>query len=91
MSRSNWKNNFMDYSILKLKNNKKILIWSRRSVIPTCFLNKTVFVHNGKSFKKIFINREKIGFKFGEFAPTRFYLKLKKTTKKTTKKTIKKK
>jgi ribosomal protein S19 len=32
-------------------------------------------VHNGKEFKKIFITREKIGFKFGEFSFTKKYTK----------------
>lgn len=72
----------MDYSILKLIKRKKIMIWSRRSTIPYFLLNRTVLVHNGKLFKKVFINREKIGFKFGEFAPTRTYSDLKKRKKK---------
>ncbi len=82
MSRSKWKSKFMDYSILKLSKKKKNLIWSRRSVIPSFLLNTTVLVHNGKLFKKIFINREKIGFKFGEFAPTRSHSNPKKNVKK---------
>lgn len=86
MSRSKWKSNFLEHSILKLEKKEKNDIWSRCSTIPFFLLNKTVRVHTGKNFKKIFINREKIGFKFGEFVPTRVYLKLKKARKKIIKK-----
>jgi ribosomal protein S19 len=77
MRRSKWKGNFIDTSISRLTNLKnidqKLNIWSRRSVIPAFLINKTVFIHNGKDFKKIKITREKIGFKFGEFCLTRKY------------------
>jgi small subunit ribosomal protein S19 len=78
MSRSKWKGPFLQNFLLK--NNKKNYIWSRNSVITTKFLNKNVFIHNGKEFKKIFITREKIGFKFGQFSFTKKYIKkIKKT------------
>ena len=34
-------------------------------------LGQNVLVHNGKEFKRILITREKLGFKYGEFAFTR--------------------
>jgi small subunit ribosomal protein S19 len=75
MSRSKWKGPYIDPSLLKLsfKQRKTKQIWSRQSVIPFFLIGQTVFVYNGKIFKKIFINREKIGFKFGEFSFTRTY------------------
>ena len=75
MSRSKWKGNFIDQSVLKTKqeNKKQIKIWSRRSVIPGFLMNSTVLVYNGKEFKKVVITREKVGFKFGEFCTTRRY------------------
>lgn len=85
MSRSRWKTKFLEHSILKI-NKIKNHVWSRCSTIPFFLLNQIVLVHTGKIFKKIFINRERIGFKFGEFAPTRAYLKLKKAPKKIIKK-----
>jgi small subunit ribosomal protein S19 len=71
MSRSSWKGPFIDKSLLinVINNNKKI--YSRRSIITSNFIGKSVLVYNGKLFKKIFITREKIGFKFGEFCFTR--------------------
>lgn len=73
MSRSKWKDNYIQPYLLKKKflNSKSIHIWSRRSCIPFSYINKEVFIHNGKSFKKINVTREKVGFKFGEFAFTK--------------------
>lgn len=72
MSRSKWKGCFVDSSVFSHK--KNIQIWSRQSSIPFYLLNQYVLVHNGKEFKKLFITREKIGFKFGEFAFTRKHI-----------------
>jgi ribosomal protein S19 len=81
MSRSIWKGNFISKALLrnsfedkiqKDKQNKGMYkIWNRNSCIPYFLINKTVLVHTGKEFKQVFINRGKIGFKFGEFAYTR--------------------
>jgi len=74
MSRSVWKGFYVVRNILK-KNTKSqknfFKIWSRNSVIPSFFLGKTVLVYNGKQFHKVYINREKVGYKFGEFSLTR--------------------
>lgn len=78
MSRSAWKGPFSKSCILKQKTSYKI--WSRSSVIPFSLIGSSTLVHDGKQFKKLFINREKVGFKFGEFCFTR------KSTKKTKKK-----
>lgn len=84
MSRSIWKGLFCDLSIIKknLKSNKKIEIWSRQSSIPKFLLNKTVFIHNGKTHKKLLITREKLGYKFGEFAFTKIKAKKREIKKK---------
>lgn len=72
MSRAKWKGSFMDVLSLKVEK-KDFKIWSRRSTIPYNLINNSVLVHNGKEFRKVFITREKVGFKFGEFAFTRKY------------------
>eukprot|EP01038_Epipyxis_sp_PR26KG_P013677 gene13677-18353_t len=46
-------------------------VWTRRSVIPSSLVGKSVSVHYGNGFKKITITREKVGFKFGSFSYTR--------------------
>lgn len=72
MSRSIWKGPFLDKFLVFQKKQKNLTkIWSRRSVISSQMLGKTVLVHNGKDFKRILITREKLGFKYGEFAFTR--------------------
>jgi ribosomal protein S19 len=71
MSRSKWKGMFCNLKLFKFPLKKNLKIWSRSSNIPFFLLGKIVFVHNGKDFRKIFITREKIGYKFGEFSFTR--------------------
>lgn len=72
MSRSNWKGNFIQKSLL-IKKQKNFKIWCRSSVIPSHLIGFSVLVYNGKEFKKIMISREKVGFKFGDFSFTRKY------------------
>lgn len=73
MSRSKWKGNFIDKSVLNLekKSNSYIKIRSRASVIPEFLVGKTVYVYNGKDYKKLQVTRECIGYKFGDFSFTR--------------------
>ena len=53
MSRSIWKANFLDNFLSKKLKKKNLYIWSRRSTIPYYLIGFTVFIHNGKIFKKI--------------------------------------
>lgn len=85
MSRSKWKGFFIESTLLK-QSRPFLKIRSRSSAISEAFIGKTVFVYNGKIFKSLKVTREKIGFKFGEFAFTR---KMQEKVKK--KKIIKKK
>lgn len=75
MSRAKWKGLFLEKSILnlfkKLKKKKKLKIYSRSSSIPSFLINKYTLIYDGKEFRKTFINREKVGYKFGEFAYSR--------------------
>jgi len=74
MSRSIWKGPHLVCSVLKVIKKSGIQkIWNRSSVIPESFLNKSIFIHNGNTFKKLLVQREHIGFKFGEFSFTRVY------------------
>lgn len=76
MSRSKWKGSFIAKSVIKkIGSNKKIIIWNRNSTIPYGLIGKAAFIHTGKDFIKVLITREKVGFKFGEFAYTRKYTK----------------
>jgi small subunit ribosomal protein S19 len=77
MTRSIWKGNFINSHLLtdKFENKNKKIVWSRNSTIPESLVGQAVFIHNGKDFIKSYITREKVGFKFGEFAYTRKFTK----------------
>jgi small subunit ribosomal protein S19 len=87
MARAKWKTPVFDYKFYKSLyfNDDDIKVWSRNNVIPETLLGKRVLIHNGNSFKRVLIFREKIGFKFGDFCSTRSYrvkIKNKKLKKK---------
>lgn len=82
MSRSVWKKGFFESFFFKqVKTKKSFYIWSRRSVIPQSLIGFTVFVYNGKIFRKLKISRDKVGFKFGFFISTRNRFVVKKQKK----------
>ena len=62
--------------VAKLKesgSSKPIKTWSRRSVILPEFVGLNIAVHNGKQFIPLYITEEMVGYKLGEFSPTRTY------------------
>ena len=80
MTRSLWKGPFVDGYLLKKADksrstgrNDVIKMWSRRSTIMPQFVGLTFGVHNGHKHVPVTVSEEKIGHKFGEFAPTRTY------------------
>lgn len=52
-----------------------IKTWSRRSTVTPEFVGVTIAVHNGKQHIPIFITENMVGYKLGEFAPTRIFRK----------------
>jgi small subunit ribosomal protein S19 len=54
-------------------NRRLIKTWSRRSVILPEFVGLNIAVHNGKQFIPLYITEEMVGYKLGEFSPTRTY------------------
>lgn len=73
MSRSKWKGPYIHFKFLKKKifKNKFFKIWSRDSIILSHFINYKFLISCGNTFKKLFITRDKVGYKFGEFCTTR--------------------
>jgi small subunit ribosomal protein S19 len=74
MSRSKWKGPYIHYKFLKKKKlieNSFVNVWSRNSTILSNFIGYKFLIHTGNTFKKFFITREKVGYKFGEFCSTR--------------------
>jgi len=55
------------------KNRKPIKTWSRRSMVVPDMIGLTIAIHNGKQHVPIFITEDMVGYKLGEFAPTRTF------------------
>jgi small subunit ribosomal protein S19 len=92
MSRSLWKGPYIDKTLLqdlssKLNSTDKkntnfvqLETQSRQSTIIPKFTGVLVKVHNGRKFISLRVTSEMVGYKFGEFVPTRqkfFYKKTK--------------
>ncbi len=80
MARSTKKGPFIDGHLMKkvlaakeAGDKKPIKTWSRRSMIFPEFIGLTINVHNGRQFIPIFITENHVGYKLGEFAPTRTF------------------
>ena len=80
MARSTKKGPFIDGHLMKkvinakeTKNTKPIKTWSRRSMILPDMVGLTFNVHNGRQFIPVYVTENHIGYKFGEFAPTRTF------------------
>jgi small subunit ribosomal protein S19 len=81
MSRSSKKGPYVDPKLLKkiskLNPEKAdpIKTWARDSSISPEMVGFTFLVHNGKDFIEVKVNEEMVGYKLGEFAPTRKFIK----------------
>ncbi|MDR0665655.1 MAG: 30S ribosomal protein S19 [Helicobacteraceae bacterium] len=80
MARSTKKGPFIDSHLLakvhkakKENSSKPIKTWSRRSTISPDFVGLTFLVHNGRDHVAVYITENHIGYKLGEFAPTRTF------------------
>nr|YP_009105866.1 ribosomal protein S19 [Microthamnion kuetzingianum]AIT94723.1 ribosomal protein S19 [Microthamnion kuetzingianum] len=50
-----------------------ILTWSRSSTIVPVMLGHTIAVHNGREHIPVFVTDQMVGYKLGEFSPTRTF------------------
>lgn len=80
MARSLKKGPYIDQRLLKKvmmqKNSGEknpIKTWSRASQIPPEFVGHTLAVHNGRIFVNVFITEAMVGYRLGEFSPTRTF------------------
>ncbi|MCQ2409730.1 MAG: 30S ribosomal protein S19 [Clostridia bacterium] len=80
MSRSLKKGMFVDERLMKRINemntsgDKKVVkTWSRSSMISPEMVGHTIAVHNGQKHIPVYITEDMIGYKLGEFAPTRTF------------------
>lgn len=80
MARSVKKGPFVDDHLMKkviaakeAGNKKPIKTWSRRSMVLPDMVGLTLNVHNGRQFVPVYVTENHIGYKLGEFAPTRTF------------------
>ena len=52
---------------------KPIKTWSRRSMVIPDMIGLTIAVHNGRQHVPVLISENMVGYKLGEFAPTRTF------------------
>ena len=80
MARSIKKGPFVDEHLMKkvikakeTKDNTPIKTWSRRSTVIPDMIGLTFNVHNGRAFVPVYVTENHVGYKLGEFAPTRTF------------------
>ena len=80
MARSLKKGPFIDDHLMKKvlkakeeKSKKPIKTWSRRSTVFPDFIGLTINVHDGRKHVPVYITEHHVGYKLGEFAPTRTF------------------
>lgn len=80
MSRSSKKGPYIDPRLTAKVDAQKqtgkkepIKTWSRSCQIPPEFVGYTFHVHNGRIFVPVFVNEDMVGYRLGEFAPTRTF------------------
>ncbi|NCN52610.1 30S ribosomal protein S19 [Candidatus Parcubacteria bacterium] len=81
MSRSLYKGPYVDENLLEKIEGKKpattdaIKTWARASVISPEMVGFTFGVHNGKSHIDVLVTEEMVGHRFGEFSPTKKFVR----------------
>ena len=64
-----------DFSTLQQEYNKlmfqKHKVWSRSFIIPKAFIGLSFQVHNGSKFILLKVTAKMVGYRFGEFVPSR--------------------
>lgn len=79
--RSSKKGPYIDPKLLKKigktkpSDNTAIKTWSRKSEIAPEMVGYLFAVHNGKDFIEVRVSEDMIGHHFGEFSPTRKFIK----------------
>ena len=95
MPRSVKKGPFVEDSLMRklermIESGRKqpIKTWSRRSTITPQFVGYTFAVHDGRKHQAVFVTENMVGYKLGDFVPTRVFrqhggIKAKKAVQKT--------
>ena len=81
MSRSLKKGPYVDEKLLKKVKNLKvgdktvIKTWARNSTISPEMVGFVFGVHNGKTHIEVFVSEDMVGYKLGEFSPTKKFVR----------------
>jgi ribosomal protein S19 len=77
-------NNEIIDKIKTLRKTKPIYTKNRNSTILFSFIDRTFYIYNGKTYYKLFITKDQIGFKLGSFSHSkkRCIYRVKKKVKK---------
>ncbi|KKR72682.1 MAG: Ribosomal protein S19 [Microgenomates group bacterium GW2011_GWC1_41_8] len=93
-TRSSKKGPYVDPKLLKKVLQQKesakkmpIKTWARASQVAPEFVGHTFAIHNGRVFTEVFISEDMVGYRLGEFAPTRTFRGHGKVTKRVLEKT----
>lgn len=93
-TRSSKKGPYVDPKLLKKvlqqkESDKKqpIKTWARASQVAPEFVGHTFAIHNGRVFTEVFISEDMVGYRLGEFSPTRTFRGHGKVTKRVLEKT----
>ena len=80
MARSNKKGPYIDEALLKKVMKQKagadrsaIKTWARASQIPPEFVGHKIAIHNGRVHIEVFVTEAMVGYRLGEFSPTRVF------------------
>ena len=82
MPRSIKKGPFVDETLVKkierigqTGQKQPIKTWSRRSTVLPDFVGHTIAIHDGHKHIPVYITENMVGYKLGEFAPSRLFKK----------------
>lgn len=76
MTRSLKKGPYIDERLVKkLKTGVVVKTWSRSCTIIPEMIGHTIAVHNGKQHIPLLITEDMVGYKLGEFVPTRKFVR----------------
>ena len=82
MPRSVKKGPYVEESLLKKLNRmissgqkQPLKTWSRRSTVVPDFVGYTIAVYDGRKHVPLYVTENMVGYKFGDFVPTRTFKK----------------
>lgn len=81
MARSRWKAAHLGLGFFRTlahlqssgKKKRAVLVWSREAIITPGLLGLTIEVHDGQKHVPVYITDSKIGYRLGQFVPTRTF------------------